>query len=279
MWCLFFSNNAHAHGAFDNTHVCHCAGHLRPDRRGRYQRGHASLAGESTPYLSLARATQWRKNTLRLCAWTQQWLPQRIAGEALYTRVNKQGAPDAAQGWTVVLRARATRFMGDRPWGRQERTLLNKAMRLVGHVIEPPGTLTLLTEGERRSGSLGLALGSAAVRTGKRGRPQQTLCQGGNVRRKHQGSQRHKRGPKRPKYQAPSPEHPQPAQSLATPAMPANHLAAFTPSLRRRGAAYRRRTHRYAKTTGRLQERLDVSWMVPHFVRVHFTIRRVPAVA
>ena len=35
----------------------------------------------------------------------------------------------------------------------------------------------------------------------------------------------------------------------------------------------------YAKTTGRLQERLDVYWMVHNFVRVHFTTRRVPAVA
>ena len=35
----------------------------------------------------------------------------------------------------------------------------------------------------------------------------------------------------------------------------------------------------YAKNTGRLQERLDVYWMVHNFVRVHFTTRQVPAVA
>ncbi len=35
----------------------------------------------------------------------------------------------------------------------------------------------------------------------------------------------------------------------------------------------------YAKKTGRLQERLDVYWMVHNFVRVHFTTRQVPAVA
>jgi hypothetical protein len=35
----------------------------------------------------------------------------------------------------------------------------------------------------------------------------------------------------------------------------------------------------YAKKTGRLQERLDVYWIVHNFVRVHFTTRRVPAVA
>ena len=35
----------------------------------------------------------------------------------------------------------------------------------------------------------------------------------------------------------------------------------------------------YAKHTGRLQERLDVYWIVHNFVRVHFTTYQVPAVA
>ena len=42
---------------------------------------------------------------------------------------------------------------------------------------------------------------------------------------------------------------------------------------------YRRRTNMYAKNTGRLQERLDVYWIVHNFVRVHFTTHQVPAVA
>ena len=61
--------------------------------------------------------------------------------------------------------------------------------------------------------------------------------------------------------------------------MHANHLEAFHTSLRRRWAAYRRRTNMSAKKTGRLQERLDVYWIVQNFVRVHFTTRQVPAVA
>jgi hypothetical protein len=96
---------------------------------------------------------------------------------------------------------------------------------------------------------------------------------------KHKGSQRHKRGPKRPKYQAPYPEHPDTAQPMATTEIHAHHLEAFPTSLRRRCAAYRRRTHTSAKNTTRLQERLDVSWIVPNFVRVHFTTHQVPAVA
>ena len=67
--------------------------------------------------------------------------------------------------------------------------------------------------------------------------------------------------------------------SLDTTEIHANHLEAFHTSLRRRCAAYRRRTNMYAKKTGRLQERLDVYWIVHNFVRVHFTTRQVPAVA
>ena len=68
-------------------------------------------------------------------------------------------------------------------------------------------------------------------------------------------------------------------QPLATTEIHANHLEAFHTSLRRRCAAYRRHTNMYAKNTARLQERLDVYWIMHNFVRVHFTTRQVPAVA
>jgi hypothetical protein len=157
--------------------------------------------------------------------------------------------------------------------------MFKKAMRLLCQVIEHTGDLTLLTDGERRYGSLLFELCSQALRTGKRGRPKKTLPKGVKVRLKNKGAQRHKRGPKRPKYQAPYPEHPDTAQPVATKEIHANHLEAFHTSLRRRCAAYRRRTNMYAKHTGRLQERLDVYWIVHNFVRVHFTTRQVPAVA
>jgi hypothetical protein len=44
-------------------------------------------------------------------------------------------------------------------------------------------------------------------------------------------------------------------------------------------ALLKTRNRLYAKNTGRLQERLDVYWIVHNFVRVHFTTRQVPAVA
>jgi hypothetical protein len=214
-----------------------------------------------------------------LFALTHQFLQQLIEGDELFTRVHKKVAPDESQGWTIVLMDRATRFIWDMHCGRKDRKLFKKAIGLLGQVIEQTGDLTLLTDGERRYGNLLFELCRQALRTGKRGRPKKTLPKGVKVRHNNKGSQRHKRGRKRPKYQAPYPEHPDTAQPLATTEMHANHLEAFHASLRRRCAAYRRRTNMYAKKTERLQERLDVYWIVPNFVRVHFTTRQVPAVA
>jgi len=214
-----------------------------------------------------------------LFALTHQFLQQMIEGDELYTRVHKNMAPEESQGWTIALMDRATRFLWEMQCGRKDRKLFKNAMRLLCAVIQQTGDLTLLTDGERRYGSLLFELCSEALRTGKRGRPKKTLRKGVKVRLKNKGSQRHKRGRKRPKYQAPYPEHPDTAQPIATTEIPANHLEAFHTSLRRRCAAYRRRTNMYAKNTGRLQERLDVYWIVHNFVRVHFTTRQVPAVA
>jgi len=173
----------------------------------------------------------------------------------------------------------ATRFLWDMHCGRKDRKLFTNAMRRLCQVIEHTGDLTLLTDGERRYGSLLFELCSQALCTGKRGRPKKTLPKGVKVRLKNKGAQRHKRDPKKPRFQAPYPEHLDTAQPVATTEMHANHLEAFHTSLRRRCAAYRRRTNMYAKRTGQLQERLDVYWIVHNFVRGHFTTRQVPAVA
>ena len=210
---------------------------------------------------------------------THQFLQQIIAGDELYTRVKKHVAPDESQGWTIVLMDRATRFLWDMQCGRKDRKLFQNAMRLLCQVIEQTGDRTLRTDGERRYGSLLCALCSEALRTGKRGRPKKTLRRGVKVRLKNKGTQRQKRGSKRPKYQAPYPEHLDTVQPVATKAIHANHLAAFHTSLRRRCATYRRQTNMYAKNTERLQERWDGYWIVHNFVRVHFTTRQVPAVA
>jgi hypothetical protein len=171
-----------------------------------------------------------------------------------------------------------TFYLGHALWTEKPQDV-SKSHEALVPVIEQTGDLTLLTDGEKRYGSLLFELCRQALRTGKRGRPRKTLPKGVKVRLKTKGSQRHKRGPKRPKYQAPYPEHPDTTQSIATKDIHANHLEAFHTSLRRRCAAYRRRTNIYAKKTGRLQERLEVYWIMHNFVRVHFTTRQVPAVA
>jgi hypothetical protein len=89
----------------------------------------------------------------------------------------------------------------------------------------------------------------------------------------------HRRLGERPKYQAPCREHPQTASAIENTQIHANHLEAFNASLRRRCAAYRRKTNTYAKKKKRLQQRLDVYWILHNFVRVHFTTKHVPAVA
>jgi hypothetical protein len=55
-----------------------------------------------------------------------QFLQQLIEGDELYTRVHKKVAPDASQGWTVVLMDRATRFLWDMRCGRKDRKMLKK---------------------------------------------------------------------------------------------------------------------------------------------------------
>jgi hypothetical protein len=89
-----------------------------------------------------------------LFALTHQFLQQMIEGDELYTRVNKKVAPDESHGWTVVLMDRATRFLWDMQCGRKDRKLFKNAMRLLCHVVEQTGDLTLLTDGERRYGNL-----------------------------------------------------------------------------------------------------------------------------
>ena len=98
-----------------------------------------------------------------------------IEGDELYTRVHKKVAPDESQGWTVVLMDRATRFIWDMHCGRKDRKMFKKAMGLLCQVIQQTGDLTLLTDGERRYGSLLFELCRQALRTGKRGRPKKTL--------------------------------------------------------------------------------------------------------
>ncbi|MBS1251986.1 MAG: hypothetical protein MAG451_01022 [Anaerolineales bacterium] len=219
------------------------------------------------------------KEVLLLYALCHQFVQQLIEGDEVYTRVNKNKPPDESEGWTIVLMDRATRFIWEMQCGEKEQSLFEDAMNLLAQVIEQTEGLSLLTDGERRYGNILFEICYEVLRTGNPGRPKHTLPEGVKVRIKNKGSQAHKRGRKRPKYQAPHNEHPETEQNIEIKQIHANHLEAFNSSLRRRLSCYRRRTNTYAKTQSALQTRLDVYWILHNFVRSHFTTKQVPAVA
>ena len=184
-----------------------------------------------------------------------------------------------SEGWTIVLMDRASRFIWCLECGKKEERLFKQAMRILLKIIRKTDDLTLLTDGERRYGNILFEICHELLKTGKRGRPRKTLKKGVKVRVKNKGSQKHKPGRKREKYQAPQTEHPKTEQNINETDIHANHVEAFNGSLRRMCAAFRRKTNTYAKKRTRLQERLNVIWIIHNFVRSHYTTKEVPAVA
>ena len=219
------------------------------------------------------------KEPLLLYALCHQFIQQLIEGDELYTKVDRNLPPPESAGWTVVLMDRASRFLWALDCGPKDQKLFKKALKTLAHVIEQTNDLSLVTDGERRYGNLLFEICRQVLRTGKPGRPRQTLPKGVRVRVKNIGDQAHRRGRKRPKYEAPQPEHPDTPQTLVPQLIHANHVEAFNSALRRRLAAYRRKTNTYAKDVEALQRRLDVYWLLHNFVRRHFTTKQVPAVA
>lgn len=172
---------------------------------------------------------------------------------------------------------RGSRFLWELHCGRKDQQLFNQALACLAQVIEQTDSLSLFTDGERRYGNRLFAICHEVIRNGKPGRPLKRLPKGVRVRLKHKGSQK-RPGRQRQKYQAPVPEHPQTAHQIAQQEIHANHLEALNASMRRRNAAFRRKTNTYAKSRGNLQRTLDVFWLVHNFVRSHFTTKVVPAV-
>ena len=219
------------------------------------------------------------KEVLMLYALCHHFLQTVIEGDEFYTRVYENRPPAESEGWTIALMERASRFLWELQCGERDETLFANAIQTLAQIIAQTNDLTLVTDGERRYGNLLFAICRQTLRTGKPGRPKTTLPQGVKVRLKNKGSQSHRPGPKRPKYQAPIPEHPKTPQDFADAQIHANHLEAFAASIRRRLACYRRQTNTYAKAQPALQRRLDVYWVFHNFVKVHFTTKKVPAVA
>ena len=105
------------------------------------------------------------------------------------------------------------------------------------------------------------------------------LPEGVKVKLKNKGNQSHKKGPKRKKYETPISEHPKTNQNIKNSGIHANHCEGQNAAMRRKNSAYRRRTNTYAKSSPTLQKTLDMYWVVHNYIRTHFTIKSVPAVA
>ena len=201
-----------------------------------------------------------------------------IEGDELYTRVEKNLPANPSHGWTIVLMDRVSRFIWELQCGEKDIELFKQTITELGKVIDKTEDITLITDGERRYGSVLFDICHEVLRNGMPGRPQKALRKGVKVRRKNKGSQAHKRGRKRPKYEAPYREHPETAQTIGNKHIHANHVESFNASLRRRNSAYRRKTNTYAKHSHALQRTLDIQWTFHNFVRPHFTTGSVPAV-
>lgn len=224
---------------------------------------------------------EWRlselKPTLLLYGLIHQFLTLVIEGDELYTKVHHNTVASDSQGWTIVLMERSSRFLWELDCGRKDEQLFKAALELLCEVIQKTQDLTLLSDGERRYGKTLFAICHEVIHTGQPGRPKKRLPKGVRVRLKNKGSSK-RSGRKRPKYQAPTAEHPATDSKIDNHQIHANHVEAFNASLRRRNSAFRRKTNMYAKSRVHLQRTLDVQWLVHNFVRVHFTTKVVPAV-
>jgi hypothetical protein len=163
--------------------------------------------------------------------------------------------------------------------GKKDRRRFQKAMQTLAKIARQTHDLRLFPDGERRDGQLLFEIGHELVKNGKPGRPKKTFKRGVHVRVQHKGAQAHKKGRQRPKYQSPWKAPPETARPLAATDIQAHHAEAFLSALRRKWATCRRKTTMYAKATKGWPRLLRVDWVVHNFLRVHCTIREVPAVA
>ena len=216
---------------------------------------------------------------LALYSLAHEFLKLVIEGDELYTKVKENVPPSESLGWTVVLMDRASRFIWELRCGKKDRQLFRKALRTMAKLIKKTDSFTLFSDGERSYGNTLFEICYELIKKKGPGRPKKTLKKGVKVRIKNKGSQAHKKGPKRPKYQSPWPEHPETKQEIEDKEIHANHVEALNSSLRRKCSTHHRKTNTYAKSSAGLQRLLDVYRVVHNFVRVHFTTKEVPAVA
>ena len=218
------------------------------------------------------------KEVLMAYTLSHSFLELIVEGDELYTKVGKNKLAQDSEGWTILLMDRASRFILELSCGEKEETLFMKAMQILVEIIKSTNDISLVTDGERRYSKCLFQICYDLIHNGSRGRPKKVLQENVRVRVKNKGSQAHKPGRKKAKYQTPKPEHPDTVQKLKNSDVHANHVEAQNSVMRRKNSAYRRKTNTYAKITSALQRTLDLYWVMHNFVRKHFTTKRVPAV-
>jgi len=185
---------------------------------------------------------------LFLYAVVHEFLVSVIEGDEAYTKVQKNVPPDQSPGWTILLMDRASRFIWELECGKKDRKLFKKVIKSLDKIARHPHDLSIFTDGERRYGNLLFEICHELVNNGKPGRPKKTFKRGVHFRMKNKGAQVHKKGRKRPKYQRPWREHPATARTIAETDIHANHAEAFLSALRRKCAAFRRKTNTDSST-------------------------------
>jgi transposase-like protein len=218
------------------------------------------------------------KDTLMAYSLASSFIELVIEGDELYTKVHHNAEQSESEGWTVMLMDRASRFIWELSCGEKDKTLFMDAIKTLVSVIEHTDNLTLITDGERRYSNCLFQICHELVKNGKPGRPKTVLKKGVKARVKNKGSQSHKKGPKRPKYQTPKSEHPETKQDVQDCEIHANHCEGQNAATRRRNSAYRRSTNTYAKCKEGLQRTLDTYWVFHNFIKKHFSTKEVPAV-
>jgi transposase-like protein len=219
------------------------------------------------------------KPTLMLYGLCQTFIRLTFEGDEVYTVVGQRTDPADSTGWTAIILEWASRFLADQQCGRNDATLFKKVMKSVAAQVRRTRDTTFLSDGERRYGNALFELGARTVRTGKRGPAPPDVAERLSRAPQKQGRPTASgRVPKRPKYQAPQPEHPDTAPDFPEAAIHANHLEGHNAALRRRNSAFRRRTNTYAKNADALQRTLDAHLLQHNFVRPHWTTGEVPAV-
>jgi hypothetical protein len=218
------------------------------------------------------------KEVLMAYTLSHTFLEMIIEGDELYTKIGKNKPAHDSKGWTVMLMDRASRFILELSCGEKQESLFMEAMQVLVDVIKSTDDLSLLTDGERRYSKYLFQICYDLIHNGGKGRSKKVLQENVRVRVKNKGSQAHKPGPKKQKYQAPKPEHPNTKQTLEDSDIHANHVEAQNSAMRRKNSAYRRKTNTYAKLKTALQRTLDVYWVIHNFIRKHFTTKETPAV-